>query len=840
MTESPLRRFQDLLRALFQFDCADLDFGIYRILNHKRAAISRFIEETLPGTVEKELRSGRLGDQAQAAEALQEVAQRVHELLGPQALDPDGNLDTRFAATPLGAEYHRAQRRARAARDSDALAAEVFNHLYAFFSRYYEAGDFISKRRYSREHRYAIPYNGEEVLLHWANADQYYIKTTDRLHDYEYRAPNRVRVCFELRAAHEEHDKNKGEKRFFVARPAETAWARETRALTIPFEYRPLTPAEKTRFASKQEKLNEAAAAAIPRAATGNAEALNALTAPASTGGKSASADTTLLAHHLRRYTRRHTSDFFIHKDLTGFLTRELDFYLKNEVLSLDVMEAGGEDRADGWFQIMRLLRSVGGEIIAFLAQIENFQKKLWEKRKFVVETNYIITLGQVPESFHAEIAANDTQWEEWRARLSIARPPAEAASAFLKRNPTLPLDTKHFRVAFADRLLASFENLLDSTDGVLVHGENSQAMHLVAPRYDRQVSCVLTDPPYNTGTDDFLFKDEYRHSCWMSMMAGALRASRPMLGADASVLIHIDANEREHLAHLLRREYRGAPVTLVWVNNLKGRQISKSGPAGTHEYVLSASPGAAPEFRLSVRNATSTMPTTYKNARYAVAQDSRGSYVVKNELHNTNSKFNEETSPSLVFNIYWNPKARSVRFSEVDAPQDVPGYVLIPPRKNNDGRHRYHAWRWGRAKIARELDELEFRRTPTDEYRIFTKVRNHGTTRMKDMLTDIATHDGVLDLTRLFGRNVFAGHAKPVSLAMSLLEGAAAEGTTLDYFAGSGTVGQAVVCLNRRDGGSRRFLLVEMGDQFQEVLVPRMKKVMFSGEWRDGRPVGT
>lgn len=123
----------------------------------------------------------------------------------------------------------------------------------------------------------------------------------------------------------------------------------------------------------------------------------------------------TFLEHHLCQYTRRNTSDFFIHKDLRGFLSRELDFYLKNEVLSLDEIEASGEGRAEGWFQMMRAIRSVGIQIIEFLHQIEEFQKMLWEKRKFITEVQYCITLRVIPEEFYPEIAACEPQWGDWR-----------------------------------------------------------------------------------------------------------------------------------------------------------------------------------------------------------------------------------------------------------------------------------------------------------------------------------------------------------------------------------------------------------------------------------------
>ena len=63
------------------------------------------------------------------------------------------------------------------------------------------------------------------------------------------------------------------------------------------------------------------------------------------------------LKHHLCQYAQRNNSDFFIHKDLSGFLNRELDFYLKNEVLNLDNLVTAGQDMTEGWFQQMRLTK---------------------------------------------------------------------------------------------------------------------------------------------------------------------------------------------------------------------------------------------------------------------------------------------------------------------------------------------------------------------------------------------------------------------------------------------------------------------------------------------------
>ena len=298
------------------------------------------------------------------------------------------------------------------------METDTYNHLYAFFNRYYQDGDFISKRRYSRNHRYAIPYNGEEVHLHWANSDQYYIKTDEHFHSYRWKSPTGVAVHFQVDAADVEQDNVKGERRFFVPTWADAEWDSGKRALTLPFSYRPLTAKEKKEL-RKNNKQEAIIATAIDQFPTHikDSDALAALTSELSRNADGE--PLTHLEHHLRRYTRRNDSDFFIHKDLRGFLHRELDFYLKNEVLNLDNLESAGEQSAKGWFQLLRLIKAIGGQIIDFLAQIEGFQKMLWEKRKFITETNYCIAVRCIPAEFHGEIAANEAQWAEWR--LTIA-----------------------------------------------------------------------------------------------------------------------------------------------------------------------------------------------------------------------------------------------------------------------------------------------------------------------------------------------------------------------------------------------------------------------------------
>src|SRR5690606_10671288 len=103
-----------------------------------------------------------------------------------------------------------------------------------------------------------------------------------------------------------------------------------------------------------------------------------------------------------------------IHKDLGKFLRRELDFFIKNEILYLDNLIDVDDAVLKQQLSKATVLREIGHKIIDFLAQIEDFQKKLWLKKKFVVETHYCVTLDRVPRELYPEIAANGAQRAEW------------------------------------------------------------------------------------------------------------------------------------------------------------------------------------------------------------------------------------------------------------------------------------------------------------------------------------------------------------------------------------------------------------------------------------------
>ncbi len=849
MQQDSLEKLQELLRGIFQFDCADLDFGIYRILNCKREWIERFLTKDLPETVRAELDKGAIAEQTKAAEELAMLRNRIREDLGDYAIDAQGNLTEDGRKSPIGQKYLEAQTKAAGAKPRPALEAAIFSHLYNFFSRYYDNGDFISKHRSSSRAKYVIPYNGEEIYFYWANSDQYYIKTVEHFRDYNFRVGG-ITVHFKLRNAEVERDNVKGDKRLFIPLPKDACFDAKEKQIVIPFEYRPLTDQEEIAYGKKnqQDKIIQQALKDIPERFKRKKAALSALLAER----RKASDGTPVsyLEHHLRRYTRKNTSDFFIHKDLKGFLERELDFYLKNEVLNLDDLEAAGEARAEGWFQIMKVIRAIGLKVITFLAQIENFQKKMWEKKKFVTETHYCITVGSIPPEFHDQIATSDAQWEEWKELFHIdeaettlftPRGKKKRRMEFLKTHPTLVLDTKHFDEDFKDALLASFENLDDQVDGLLLHGENFQALNLLLETYRGNVKCVYIDPPYNTGTGDFLYKDDYQHSSWMTMMEQRISAARSLLTQDGHFICHIDEHEVNALEELIRIVFRrnNSIGPIIWdKRNPKG---DATGIATQHEYLLWAVAN-----RDSLKTKGGVVHRKKTNAEIILAKADqlvrkvgRVDHRVREDFkkwlrgqpftegEKAYSEIDDEGNVYRLVSMAWPNKKK--------APDDYFKPIIHPLTKKPCPVPK-RGWRYPsrtlQQLIARGLVEFGPDETTIPNRKYF----------LKDSLTEnvpsLLYYGGSDDILQA-NMGFFFENPKPVAIGEYVIGISASNDgdTVLDFFAGSGTTAHAVINLNREDGGRRRFILVEMADYFDTVMLPRIKKVIFTPEWKDGKP---
>ena len=844
-----LDRLKALLREMFQLDRGDLDFGLYRIMNMKSREIVAFLDNDLLPQVKGTLDGIGESDRASLEQERQkELDQARRHIPDPESSPVVVKLDKRLAA-------------AKADADDE---ADVYNHLALFFSRYYTEGDFMSLRRYSGggESEYLIPYGGEEVKLHWANADQYYIKTTENYSAYAFIVNGR-RVRFEISAADNEKDNIKeanGNQRRFVLANGKDAIAASGEELTIRFAHRPLTNEEKKKWPgngrTQQNRISEAAEKRILKALEPDWQAPLTELAPTDTNGKR-----TLLAKHLERYTAKNDFDYFIHKDLNGFLTRELDLYLKEKVLNLNDLAAGDSDRLGRALRRMRTTKVIAEKIIVFLAQLENFQKTLWLKKKFVLATNWCVTLDRVPESLYAEIAENKAQHEEWVKLFAIDEIPADHAPsllkeergknesyskplkpAFLKANPCLVLDTRHFNRDFTDRLLAALSDagpLDEQMDGLLVHGENFQALSLLQTRYLGQVQCVYIDPPFNTLNGDFVYKDKYPSSSWLSAMFDRCVLAKHVMSDAGHMAVHIDENEQENLNRLLSSLF-GADNNfgqMIWdKRNPKG---DAKGLAIQHESIFwvvknrDVFANKLGNLARPKRNAETILDTAKKFIKkHKSLDEARKTFEIwlKEQRHFSGGElaYKEIDESGNVF------RPVSMAWPNKEQAPDEYFLPLIHPKTGKPCPVPARGWRNPPDTMKKLLANGEIIFGEDEKTQPNRKYLLHN--NLSDNVSSVFQYGGSSD-NEAKSLGLQFETMKPLAISEYVCHLDRPEGLILDYFAGSGTTGHAVINLNRADNGNRKYILVEVGHHFDDVLLPRIKKVTHSKDWKDGKP---
>lgn len=842
-------KLKTLLKELFQLDQPDLDFGLYRIMHAKSAEVTQFLDVDLLPQVKEAFGLYKTADKAELEQQLQKLMAGI-EAAG---MDPEQSPKVKELRDKLANE----------AVDIGGLENEVYDHLFSFFRRYYSEGDFLAKRVY-RPGVYAIPYEGEEVKLHWANRDQYYIKTSEYLRDYAFRlrpddAAKPLRVHFRLAdVAEGEHGNVKaveGKERVFIL--AETDFiAMEDGELVLRFAYRPATlmdwPEAERDGKKKPPTQKDLSAQAIARILAVNDAALADWIAELAKPHVTIHGETpghSRLEGHLNRYTKRNTFDYFIHKDLGGFLRRELDFYVKNEVMHLDDIESDTAPRVEQYLSKIKVIRRIAGKVIDFLAQLEDFQKRLWLKKKFVIDSQYCVALAIIPEKFYPEIASNEAQREEWvklhaideiAGDLTMAAYSAPLSVDFLKSLPTLLLDTRNFSSDFTARLIESLDDISLKESGILMNADNRHALALMQSRYAGAVKAAYLDPPYNTGGDGFPYKDSYRHASWMSMMAERLALVRDKLHRSGAAFCSVDENEVRHL-HGLLEEIFGASnylTDIVWQGSSKNDQRYYS---ISHEYMLAVLRDKEFLDNSGVRwlERKDGLDEIY-NAFKQFKKEYPGDYDKQSAALKEWYSGLKPSNPAKAQSHFNRVERRGIYFPDnISKPAKGYFYDVLHPKTGKPCAKPKGGWRFIESTMADELkkDNIHF---GVDEKTVpCRKSFLHETEYVSPrsvIYQDGRAATGVV--RELFGdKDVFSNPKDHLILARVLKPVVSEGDVVLDPFAGSGSTAHAMIHLNRDDKGGRRFLLVEMADYFDTVLLPRIKKVAFSPGWKDGRP---
>ena len=501
----------------------------------------------------------------------------------------------------------------------------------------------------------------------------------------------------------------------------------------------------------------------------------------------------------------------------------------------LDDVENRPEGYLNGELRKIKAIRAVAHDLIDFMKQFEDFQKKLWLKKKFVVETNWCITLDRIPEEFYPEIAACDAQREEWVKLFAIDEIGGDLhepkyseplSRSFLQANTGLFLNTIFFTEKFKQNIIAGFSDLDSDVEGSLFNSENYQAMNFFKRRYHESIKTIFIDPPYNTGGDGFAYKDSYKHSSWLSFMHDRGQLAKQLLSDNGTFTFSIDEIEAAKAWELFRGIFgpENFATDFVWEKKKKPsflhRNIGK-----LNDYIFTFTRDYKSTFPFSVESTTEGKKTPLNNA-------------------GNNLGVLRFRSQSVRFNIP-DGVIHAQDMSEGNIKTKLLEDVEIVNGTNSNELVLEGEWRYSQAKldeVISESGELYISKVPFRP----NHIKSGGEIKkMKNIMSPIhykmeTNEDATSQIEDLFGSEMFK-NPKPEKLIRYLLKGTTYQSSEshliLDFFAGSGTTGHAVLNLNRDDRNNRRVVLVEMGEHFDTVLIPRLMKAAYSTTWNQGKP---
>lgn len=365
-----------------------------------------------------------------------------------------------------------------------------------------------------------------------------------------------------------------------------------------------------------------------------------------------------------------------------------------------------------------------------------------------------------------------------------------------------------------------------------LLEGDNLASLKLLEKTHRGKIDVIYIDPPYNTGNKDFVYDDDYvdsvdqfRHSKWLSFMEKRLKIARSLLSDKGVILLSIDDNEMNNLKMLCDSIYGE--------NNNLGIFIVKSTPNARdygfvgkmHEYILFYAKNLD-------KVETNLMPVLDKTFKYS---DEKGGFNI-HPLYNSNEAFTNENRPNLFYPFYLNPNNQNDDFYEISLEKQKDWIEIYPPKsvKNNV----QFVWRWGKEKSIENLNkEIIGYKVSDGEYRIVQKMR-HDEKLIRSILdnSDYTSRKGTAELEQIFNEKKFS-FPKPLNLIKDIIFMASTgTSTILDFFAGSGTTGHAVLKLNAEDGGHRKFILCTNNENniCREITYQRLKTVI-TGTRKDG-----
>ena len=376
-------------------------------------------------------------------------------------------------------------------------------------------------------------------------------------------------------------------------------------------------------------------------------------------------------------------------------------------------------------------------------------------------------------------------------------------------------LDTRHFDSDFKNRLLANFDDLDNETDGLLIHGENFQGLNLLTEKYRESVKTIYIDPPYNTKGSDFLYKDQYKHASWLSLIADRISLTHEILSSEGAIFISIDDNEQHHLRKLMdeifgERNFR---------NIISVRRGVKSVQA-QFEYVDRLNVGS--EYIIFF---SKSLDMKFPHLTVDLNEHKVGSW---------NNHWRGTDRPTMRYDLLGiTPETGQWRWKEERSLTAIENYrCLLDECGVNPTQTEIDNWWY--AQSPGKPDLLRMSTTNRPEHYVPPSDRRI----LSSLWTDLIVNESS-SLTNAL--SIEFSNPKRTQLIKRIINYATVgdeNSFILDFFAGSGTTAHATINLNRQDNGKRKYILIEMGHHFDTTLIPRIKKAIYAEKWKNAKPV--
>lgn len=371
--------------------------------------------------------------------------------------------------------------------------------------------------------------------------------------------------------------------------------------------------------------------------------------------------------------------------------------------------------------------------------------------------------------------------------------------------SPKLFTNTKRYSANGVEENITDFHD----DDNLIIKGNNLIGLSSILERYKGAIKCIYIDPPYNTRTDanTFLYNNNFNHSTWLIFMKNRLEQAKELLSEDGIIFIDIDHYELFYLGVLADEifGYENRLGVLAVVHNLKGRfnEFFSTAHENKIVYAKNASKASIKEF-------------SYDNSHNYPLEDEFSKYKLVN-LQRTGDGSKREDRPNLFYPIYYNIQTKEILLEEKE------GTIKILPIDKEGIERR---WRWGKLKVNNEWKTEIVIKEKDGEYKLYTKLRVKGEKPKSIWLKpEYSGTTGTNELKKILGNKSFS-YPKSVELVRDSIQIVTEpDDIILDYHAGSGTTGQAVLDLNSYDNGCRKFILIEQMDYVKDITVKRLSE---------------